>query len=566
MPEAPQPLSVVESYRGRHILLTGGSGFLGKVYLGMLLEHVPEVGRIYVFMRPGAVSSGQARFENMLNTSEAFRPLHRKFGAGLSRYLADRVEVVEGELSEPGLGLSAGQLQRLRTKLDLVIHCAGLVDFAPDLGKGLASNVTATLQIADFVQSCERATLLHISTCFVAGCQSGFVPEVLKPNYCPVDQPFDAEAEYQQAQQVVRQVVAEFAPGGSGHRELQEALVEEQARHPTWGDAAKQGWLRKQVRERTRSVLVDEGKRRAKALGFPNVYTYTKSLAESLLQRRRGQLRFAVLRPSIVESARHYPFPGWNESFNGSAPLAYVMGGWFRMVPARPQNAFDVIPVDEVSKAMALCGAALISGCAREVYHIGTSDKFPCPVGRSAELIALAHRKYHRGRERSQVERIVKSRWDAVLVSQDHLLGVDGLDGGLRATRHVLDLLPPWWRPKLEGFETRLDDFEDRLADIRKLVELYMPFMHDHGYIFESRAIDHHPAQEPEFGFLQEPMDWRHYWVDVHVPGLRRYAFPLIEGRRPPRYRAAHRVRLAATLPADTGRARRRRSTDLREH
>ena len=30
-------------------------------------------------------------------------------------------------------------------------------------------------------------------------------------------------------------------------------------------------------------------------------------------------------------------------------------------------------------------------------------------------------------------------------------------------------------------------------------------------------------------------LDWRRYWIDVHVPGLRRWIYPRLEGKRPPR-------------------------------
>src|SRR6201999_3664629 len=99
-------LSVRAALGGRHILLTGGSGFVGKVWLSMALAQLPEIERIYVFLRPKALVPAQQRFEKMLNTSPAFRPLHERFGPRLGVYLSDKVEVIEGELSAPDLGLS----------------------------------------------------------------------------------------------------------------------------------------------------------------------------------------------------------------------------------------------------------------------------------------------------------------------------------------------------------------------------------------------------------------------------------------------------------------------------
>lgn len=544
MPDPPNPLCNRELYAGKHVLVTGGSGFLGKVFIALLLEYLPDIGRIYVFMRPKALVSGETRFENMLNTSPAFRSLHERFGAELSTYLEDKLEVVEGELDQPDLGFSPQLARRLRRDLHLFVHSAGLVDFNPDLGKALSSNVDSTLRAADFVQSCSHARLLHISTCYVAGRRSGFVPECVVPNYSPNGTVYEADLELQGARRACEGLRKEYAEHGARATQIAAELRDEVSDGGAVSESALRNRVRRRVRERLRDALASEGERRAAALGFANTYTYSKCLAESMLHARASELDYAILRPTIVESALRYPFPGWNESFNGSAPLAYVMGSWFRSVPARPTAPFDVIPVDEVCKAMVLCGAALLAGRQREVYQIGTSHRYPCSVGRAAELIVLSHRQHYRKRVRSPAEQVLKSRWDAILVHPDHPLGVDGLTSALHIAHELLDIVPPRLRPKLARLERKVDEIDDSLADIRKMVELYMPFMYENGYVFESRAIDDHPSAEAELAFFPQPMDWRRYWLDVHMPGLRRYAFPLIEGRRPERYRAAHRVSL----------------------
>src|SRR5262249_39999674 len=135
---APDSLSIRRALSGRHVFLTGGSGFVGKVWLSMVLAELPELERVYVFLRPKALVPARQRFEKMLNTSAAFKPLHDRFGAKLSEYLADRLEVVEGDLTAPDLGLSPDLVRRLRRDLDVFVHCAGLVDFNPDLRKALS--------------------------------------------------------------------------------------------------------------------------------------------------------------------------------------------------------------------------------------------------------------------------------------------------------------------------------------------------------------------------------------------------------------------------------------------
>lgn len=41
----------------------------------------------------------------------------------------------------------------------------------------------------------------------------------------------------------------------------------------------------------------------------PNTYTYTKALAEYLLQQEAGDLNVAIVRPSIVGASWKEPFP-----------------------------------------------------------------------------------------------------------------------------------------------------------------------------------------------------------------------------------------------------------------
>jgi hypothetical protein len=104
--------------------------------------------------------------------------------------------------------------------------------------------------------------------------------------------------------------------------------------------------------------------------------------------------------------------------------------------------------------------------------------------------------------------------------------------------------MPRKLQKKLGKLTKRVRDMDEDFAQVEKLVELFMPFMYESFYVFKSTAADQHPVVEPEFDWGPALFDWRKYFLEIEMPGLRRWAFPLIEGKRPERYRAEHTIRL----------------------
>ena len=59
--------TVAEFYRDRKVLITGATGFMGKVLVEKLLRSCPEVATLYVLLRPKGQHSVAERREQLLN-------------------------------------------------------------------------------------------------------------------------------------------------------------------------------------------------------------------------------------------------------------------------------------------------------------------------------------------------------------------------------------------------------------------------------------------------------------------------------------------------------------------
>jgi fatty acyl-CoA reductase len=520
--------SVRETLAHRHILLIGVTGFIGKVWLVDLLEKVPTIGKITLLIRRNRTTSAQRRFERIVEESPAFDQLHQEHGRKLGAFLKERVEVVEGDVSLPGLGLNEVTQARLQKSLDLVVNSAGLTDFNPDLREALSGNVDSALHLLEFLRDCNHAALMHLSTCYVTGMRDGRVGEQLQENYNPTDDPhFDAENEISS----LRETIARVETRGAG-AELDKAL-RRQALGRGGDEAAApagelEGVLRRNRARWVRNRLTRVGMRRAQYLGWPNTYTFTKSLGESLLVRRGRDLPIAIVRPSIVESSERSPFTGWNEGINTSGPLSYLLGTNFRQLPSNERKCLDVIPVDMVCRGMSLISAALIARRHAPLYQLATSAINPVNMGRSIELTGLAHRKHYRNSQ--TVENWLKVKFESIPVSKQRYerMSIPMQKAVVSGINRVATTL----RLKKAPFAKAERD----LIRAEKLIELYKPFILHNEHVFEcenarllSAALP--PEERQLFDFTPEAVDWWDYWINVHIPALRRWCYPLMEGR-----------------------------------
>jgi thioester reductase-like protein len=136
---------------------TGFPGFIGKRLVRKLLENDAE-------LRIAAVVE-----KNMVDRA-------RKAAADLGA--EDRIEVLQGDIGEPGLGLADGDLDRLKQETTVAYHLAAIYNLAVPLKIAQRVNVEGTGNVLDFCAACKQLERLnYVSTAYVAGDRTGVVYE-----------------------------------------------------------------------------------------------------------------------------------------------------------------------------------------------------------------------------------------------------------------------------------------------------------------------------------------------------------------------------------------------------
>src|SRR6202011_5485903 len=404
---------------------------------------------------------------------------------------------------------------RLRKDLDLIINSSGLTDFNPDLRDALAVNVDSTYHLIEFIRASDHAALLHLSTCYVAGQRDGRVSERVLMNYTPAHlKNFDSEKEWHRLHELVESAEVRVE-GPEVTEELKKQALEKEHAAKGLSGQALENQIRKNRVRWLKNYLTEEGTRRANELGWPNTYTFSKSLAESMILRHGSGLPIAIVRPSIVETSTDQPFRGWNEGINTSAPLSYLLGTYFRQLPTNERKCLDVIPVDMVCRGMTLIAAAIIARRHEPIYQLATSASNPCDMGRSIELTGLAHRKHYRSQQ--SLEHWIRMQFDTIPVSKSRYekfsvpaqkAVVQGIN---RAATALQMKRPPLARQERD------------LARVEKLIELYEPFILHNEQVFESDNVQLLSASLPEderaaFRYDPSSIDWWEYWINIHIP------------------------------------------------
>ncbi len=557
------PLDLRATLDGARLLVVGGTGFLGKVWLSMLLHGFgDQVDHVYLVVRPKGGLDPEARFWAEIAPSGAFDPLRSQHpGPAFEEFLRAKITPIAGDVSEPFAGVPEATREKLRGTLVAMVNAAGVVDFNPPLDDALAVNAYGMQSIVSLARDLGSEdvplALMHTSTCYVAGERTGQVDEVH-----PLEFPFpkadrlerahwDPDREIAECNDVIEHVRHRAADAFRQSQFLDEAKTRLVGRGEPARGTALQDELAKVRRRYEEAELAVAGKERANYWGWPNTYTYTKSIGEQILAD--SGVPFCIVRPAVIESSLSFPRVGWNEGITTSAPIMYLSMKGMTGMPANPDSVLDVIPADTVAAGMILALAELLDGTHQPVYQLGTSDSNPLPMYRLIELTGLYKRRKMRAnpggspflswlQSNYQTIPVGPKRWTSIGpgATRDRAKKASGL---LRKATSSVRLLGA----ALEPAAKLLDGVANTMDATDRVVDQYVPFTATHNYVFSCRNTRAALARVPEehralVPWTPEALDWRHYWLEVHVPGVETYVWPVIEERiaRPRKPLRAH--------------------------
>ncbi|XP_044262747.1 fatty acyl-CoA reductase wat-like [Tribolium madens] len=278
---------IQDFYSQQTIFLTGASGFLGKLIIEKILRKCPDIGKLYILLRPKHDRALEQRFNEIFSNS-CFEPLR-----GQNKDFAKKVHILSGDCSQPMLGMSPEAQEIVKREVTCVIHAAANVRFDVDLKTAVFTNVRSVRDLMDMMKEMENLrAFVYVSTAF-SHCYRDKIDEVF----------YDVDVKPEKLLQIMEV-----------------------------------------MDDRTLEVVTPH------LLGeWPNTYVYTKAVAEEVIRSYKQVLPVAIVRPAVVISTFEDPLPGWINNFHGVVGVVVgVCLGVLRTLHLDENLPARVVPADYV--------------------------------------------------------------------------------------------------------------------------------------------------------------------------------------------------------------------------
>jgi len=282
---------IQEFYRGANVLVTGATGFMGKVLVEKLLRSCPHLSNIYLLVRSKKGKNSESRLNEIFDD-----PLFGKLKDQLPKF-RHKVVIVNGDCSLPGLGLETSDRRLLIEDISLVFHGAATLRFDENLRSAVAINVSGTRSVLELAREMKKLkAVIHTSTAY-CNCHLQEIDEkfysypLTHQNLCSV------------VDSVNDTMLAAITP-----------------------------------------QLLDK---------WPNTYAFTKAIAEDAVRDLGVGLPIAVFRPAIVVGTRSEPVSGWIDNLYGPTGVFVGAGtGFIKTIHVDGTKNANIVPVDMTVNAL----------------------------------------------------------------------------------------------------------------------------------------------------------------------------------------------------------------------
>ncbi|CAG9861092.1 unnamed protein product [Phyllotreta striolata] len=313
-------VSIPKFFEKKNVLLTGATGFIGRVLVEKLLRSCPDVNTIYVLLRPKKGKCVQERIKDIVDIP-IFDRLRKENPKALEKIVA-----LSGNVEAEGLGLSEEDRKTIIENVNIIFHNAASVRFDDHLKKAVFANTRSAREMVMLARRVKKIEVLTYTSTAYANCNKLTIDEKLYPPQI-------------QWEDLIR--IAE---------EGDELLLE----------------------KLTQKFIGD----------MPNTYTFTKGVAEhAVADLCKGKFPSVIVRPTIVQPSFSDPIPGWADNLNGPVGIMYGVGrGVTRAIYGDINVVYDYAFVDSVVKALIISSwkAALARDVENiSIYNIAADLNYP---------------------------------------------------------------------------------------------------------------------------------------------------------------------------------------------
>ncbi|KAF3442267.1 hypothetical protein FNV43_RR16183 [Rhamnella rubrinervis] len=342
--------SIVQFLENKTILVTGATGFLGKMLVEKVLRVQPNVKKIYLLIRASDNKSASQRMHTEVIGKELFCVLREQLDTDFDPFISEKVAAISGDVScEDDLGVKDDQLRDvLWTEIDILINSAGTTNFDERYDVAMGTNTLGVLNVIRFSKKCVKLQMLvHVSTAYICGEREGLIKEeTMFYTGKPIEET-TSKLDFKIEQELVAQKL----------KELRDQHISE---------------------DTITTIMRDFGSERAKLYGWPNTYVFTKAMGEICLRTSTEILPLLIVRPTMVTSTVNEPFPGWIEGCRTVDGVIVGYGkGKLKCFLSKSTSMLDLIPGDMVVNLILVALTSHANQSSEFIYQIGSSLRNP---------------------------------------------------------------------------------------------------------------------------------------------------------------------------------------------